>query len=98
MSINEKTSTIWREKEELSRLQTCSKDCGDSEADCLICRNRFVVQGDRSNKCPECLKKVESISSGFPFKFEAELPFCNHVMCAQCFVYYEQEHQKSPHE
>ena len=121
MSFNEKTSTVLREEEEASRLGACSKDYVDSEADCSICRKTFVVtfneKEERSNKCSECLKKIDSKPSGFPFKFAGEpakefecaiclsiiqdateIPTCNHVMCAQCLVYYEQEQRKSQHE
>ena len=114
MSINNK-------QEELSRLGACSRDYVDSEAHCSICRKTFVVtfneKEEGSNKCPECLKKIDSIPSGFPFKFAGEpakefecaiclsiiqdateIPSCNHVMCAKCLVYYEQEQRKSEQE
>ena len=48
----------------------------DSKADCSICQKTFVVtfneKGERSVKCSECLKKMDSIPSGFPFKFAGE--------------------------
>ena len=111
------------EEEETRRLvRSCSTGYYvSSQADCSICRKPFVVtfteHGETSNKCPECLKTINSIPSGFPFTFagEPEKEFecaiclciikdaneirpCNHVMCAECLLYYEQDQRKTHQE
>ena len=66
-------------------------------------------QGETSNKCPKCLipsgflfKCQSELEPNFEcaichciIKDATELSSCHHLMCAECLLYYEQEHRKS---
>ena len=54
-----------------------------NQSNCTICSSRILNKNESSNqnKCGECLKKMDSVPSGFPFKMvngvkECECPIC----------------------
>ena len=72
-------------------------ELGESLNKCPKCLNKiisiplglpfkFAGEPAKEFECAICLSIIKDVT---------EIPSCNHVMCAQCLIYYEQEQRKS---